>query len=1396
MLLSKNFLRSHRHDSRAFNKSRGKLIFSMLVFAGWLLSCASTYAHEAPWGNFVNKTSSELIVTGPDSKLHRITPDATVSFQTVFSDYLKKNLDSNDMEFTITGTGTGADQKNYCVPQTDGKITKTTSMDQEYYKNSAGNQVSWPCVDTSSNYVNFGDKDASGSSDDGKTCGGTNVGQNQFPTDLQQPFSNFQYHAKNDLPFSVGLKVGANDMHSGDITILSQNKCDFDLPVGHKSSAITANIGHSMAHPGQPYNFDLGTMFIDAAPNLEDPNHPPLQISSPIGLPKGVDFKADLKQHTYSLSATSFPKSSCSSVSSSYSLCPVKFCACDKNVNKAQLAPGEGGSCSTSGQPDCSAGPQGGTGPIDGAYVDKVSGSIASTLYLGVRNGVYPKTPLEIANSSATPLMVALKDTGSVGVGTDVSSLFLNNDKSTKYSIVEDSDSIPNRNNGNTPWPSNPSNSSDPGKDWGPVLINNGQPAQSITGAGLKINGANVVISPSDVNVTVKNSQEKLSDYIKNNGGAIIQLTVKASDSGHTAYQTLYFNLSKDNVNGHPNFTLLKPRVSAWAYAPTVSALTGSFDPKSGDPIKPSPDSKCFYTGTKHSFAPLDGYLTTIDDSVSMDSVPKAYPLSEITPDIGWIQFHGTSKQWQEGDTLSNNAVDTPYIGCFANYFKELSDVPDFKFIVTMEFDGNLKGYLPNLDLVDLANINETSQMQQLTQAVIDAANPKKVFPNANILADHPTESAVDGIQFDVEPLPTSGNALVFYKRVADLLAREGKINQIFAFANSDTPALIMSQGPLGIFLPSMYDVGQKTYADTAAYHEQASSTATAYWGSRANHQAYSHKVDAASGGVNSASGSFDYPASFAGAPSLNPTEGKGKAIDYGCHWSANLDSKRSSSFLAKSYCNIDNTNTDYNNALRMNKVGDQDDFQTTNLKYGGHYAVSVPAEGSATNWSYEIIYNPRLSNIAGGGCDTSKGDPCVGPFPNTYTPNYVGIVYDRSMDKGEITAIDTYYKSNGLPAYGTYDVFYHTSQPETNGNNVKAQCSMNPNETSKNTTMCDALVINHNDGSVDGDTVLKGDNGNWINMAPQTLKRVDPVETVHQVSNVKAIYDFSDHSGQDTDHLSLDTALPAPSSDNENYRNNVGVAMYALSSESISGCQPGGSHGDNANCIDAYPFSFPGKDDTTSGHDLWSKTETYMNSKPSVLPADITAAAHFISDAEEKFDISNLPAGKTCNLTVIDPNGESLGTTPIPASNLVDVTRLTDPSQYTSSNYQWNITCGDNAVNDSTTVSATGTFERYGDKFTLCLSGMGKSYCSSSMSESVPSTYNFSVLPVGKYSVTFSPQKLNRVHDTESNGYHDKLTDLKLESAGVNAADSNTLEVAPNVDLKESVTFSNEDSK
>ena len=954
-------------------------------------------------------------------------------------------------------------------------------------------------------------------------------------------------------------------------------------------------------------------------------------------------------------------------------VCQINICSCDTGIGtsaaagtlpvdlssvKAGICP-DSTNASTGGMTSCE--PPANTDCSDGATWLNTDGSVktAGTCFdISIIKGVIAKQLSEIVPSSQ-PIAPGKQPISGPTVGTmiglpatggtvDLSAYFKivgYNDTTAPtvtYSIVGPTDAIPDRNNGDTPVPNPaaPPTNVTMGEGWEPVVIHNGSIATPV---------------PTSTTFSITGSQLTIANTTDNQ---IIQFTVKATDpDGSTAYQTLYANLSSLNTaltgtTGYiPKYTLLSNAVSAWMYGSTALQ----------DPTNITPAG----TGTSLGIGCYNGKVTPIADcnSNSPDYPNCAFAktlqsgnINIVTPDIGWVEY-GSSQNymtyWDDqlisGPLYNNMYLDDPKTGgngtdfqgslvdCTAKYFKKAA--PNTKFVVTFEYDTPVRGDLPTMQSVMPKGSNGFSRM---TKTV------------SNLAAGIVQDPSIDGVQFDIEPFPGDGSALIFFRNVSDLLARAGKIDEVFAFAESDTPATIAALGPLGIFLPSTYDVNSTTdpyYFGKHVYDSQFGLTTAI---------PLPASVKATSANCPG------YPeAYFTGTPAECPL----KQYDYACHFPAS-DGTNVYNFIVSSWCNNNVENTLLDNATRFGMaltnpdgtstggVNKNFDFAYDNQVYGGHFQLAVASEGSATNWTYDIVYNPSLVN-ASGTCDTSKTTNCTIPsVPSTYSPTYV----PEQMTEGETSPTynnaELQYSATNYtdpttqqlaplaypPAAGQYYVFYdkNVGTPPS----VKIPCSMN-NLDPAGTNMCRALVVSANANPEANTSLATPDkatqvafNGDYSPSGSTSYmtSQYSYIQSILQLAMAGTGGDFDSQGGRYTYSQGVRIGRPQQTGGVAGGNpNNLGLALYALANESAYNCLPGESHGGTANCQEEYPMGtdYP----TTStveqqayGGDIWTDLiNAYMGGSTPPPPAAITLGGISYAQVDDDYyaNVSwTLPAG------------------------------------------------------------------------------------------------------------------------------------------------------------------------
>ena len=351
---------------------------------------------------------------------------------------------------------------------------------------------------------------------------------------------------------------------------------------------------------------------------------------------------------------------------------------------------------------------------------------------------------------------------------------------------------------------------------------------------------------------------------------SITQFTVVAkNDLGQAAKQTLYINVSKENKHGVPIYTspkLLPAGTGAWVYGASNSCVTG---------VKGNANCKI-----------QNGYINKLNK----------HNITYMTPDMGYLMLtakDGKNKVWNMNIANPiNSNLSGDVIKETAQYYK--SKASNTKFLLTIEFDRPLLGILPSLTNASVpgqstnSSGQNTNQLQTLEDSIVNGLNA----------------SENDGMQFDLEPFSAQPRNLQFYKNISDRLARQGKIFQIYAFANAMTPALALAASPLTVWLPSAYDVGGPS--DPKQYK----------FDTRNNHYLGDTVCHSTVGGVNG--------------------------------------------YNTNSWCSLNVADAKYQDDNLYKKLQNQPSFSDTTSTYGIHFQISVPAEGSALNWSRLKVYNPK----------------------------------------------------------------------------------------------------------------------------------------------------------------------------------------------------------------------------------------------------------------------------------------------------------------------------------------------------------------------------------------------------------------------------------------------------
>lgn len=1189
---------------------------------------------------------------------------------------------------------------------------------------------------------------------------------------------------ENDNAFSLTRSIIEN---GGDIFINSPGQCIFNIdPVAagvieaaHSGSLSAPNDQDVDVSAGKSLSIDLNKLFAD-------------KVIPPTGGQAQINATISPDVPGYSVTRAEGNKPGNLIISDNAKSETIHMFACDPNLNKAissktgALPPGVSGLCDgPSGNPSTNT---------------KDNISTESNIHVHVLSGVFAKTPDQIvtdynkdasnSNLLSTPFK-SLNDVSLKNLDSFFQTSGTENNTNQTISLVANDESIPYRVNGNSPWDSVDSKG---GAGWGPVIIQNGKD-------GIPLSSSDFSITNNTLTITHAGKAD-IKQKLNGQSSEIIQLTLKssitdASASNSDAFQTIYLIISQN-----PGFTLLKKHVQAWVYLPN-DYVGGSDTP---DRLMTNTDAKdealknttqCNYTTTHPGR--LEHYLKTVKNSWPSENNSSKYGIGEITPDMTWI---GTtySKSNDFSDLGQFNAANTSgSIGCVASYFKyNMQSKHPIKFVLTEEFDGKLQRQISGL---------LPMQQQNLIRQLAIATNPiatkaQSAFSSINYYTPGVNDfRLVDGIQFDIEhPFPNNDVAHVFYKGVADMLAREGKVNEIYAFANADTSALIESQGPLGKFLLSSYDVSsQALAAPTGSDHSVFKNPG--FWGANSI--------------ANTESSTCSSPYSYKGCKLIGhaPT-----AQDYACHYNSKWVPGKpfSSPYLTNSYCNVDLTNLANGNKQLFSGVDPSDnlDFVQRNKRYGGHFMLSVPSEGSATSWAYSLIIKPEAEPDA---LDSGKHN-VVPMVPDTYVSHYIAL---PNMDDTKaisdpnslIASINTYIQSHGYPSAGQYYVFSKV---------LKADRTCDWSPKSPNSPVlpdsCAAILVTHNPGSTDNDySRTKNDPlGPLVDIdnPPKSEGGAHPVDldnlmTIYPsdalgseyiANNLQVLYDQA-NTTESSDDSGSSLILKDPPLTPQSNPNNLGVAMFALSDISVEnkylpGLKNQGAIGNlknseaNKNVIN-FPVSFPGRSSTNSmdkQRDLWSLTDNYMNGNTGSLtggeiPQTPTLVPHFIDDTHESFTLQGVKTGTTCYFRVSAPDGINLRSKYSISGN--EVTSVTFPL----TPYQYNDNLGgEGSYNNGYTLTCTGStstfkgnFLRYGTEVKVCFTQTGKMMmpgmqatttdgtptCLGPFSEhsGISPDKNISLNP-GVYEVSTSPSQVN-IDKEDSLGQPNPITPVTVSPKG-----------------------------
>lgn len=1272
----------------------------------------------------------------------------------------------------------------------------------------------------------------------------------EYPVIINSAWAEYAKNKSIDQPFVQHHTTYSNLVlitpvieNAGTIDFQSAHHCLVNIPDPVKSAlVIDSHVGSLsgvdssvdvLKNTGDPVNVDMGNMFIDKVPakgvnNNPDPNDPADFVGTIIqpsaALPSGFSLTA-IPKATYTSWSLSVPTSAQPGTQLTFNACDTNMSAANAFDSQGNMYPGMLGLC------------QPATG---GGFEPKPGFSATAKLTVNVIDGVIAKSPDDIVadyaknnKSDAQPLLTTDIDETKTPLASitipHINQFFKStSDAAITYQVIDDDTPVDNRNDGDTPWTSTITvDGPNKGAHWGPALLRNDQPHLSLSASSFPISSDGTLsITPTPQDLST------INNMIGRAHGAVIQLTIRAhtDEKGATnpdAFQTIYLVIRQQAT-----YTLLdKNHVQAWLYPPNDVASGTAADPKrpniyynpnalfqnddAGDYSVSAEHSTCNYI-TK-SPGRLLHYIKTLEDSWPTDGSTDKYGISEITPDIGWIDAYGGN--WFDGagnPKVTDLYADTPTnptAGCLASYFKynasQAAHPYPMKFLVTEEFGPSLA------TLVGTGNL-EAWQRQLVIQALsIDgnqlAWNKLQTKPQNYYSPGAADPYLIDGIQFDVEPFKNSVGAHEIYKGIADLLAREGKINEIYAFADADNPALIEAQGPLGKFLLSSYDVEDNTPSSPATNpaHSQYNGGAPGFWGD---------------GNITTDTPDDGTAPTFAGIPLLYPSQ---TAQDFACHYNSKGPDQN---YVSNSWCSANLADLAFGNVNKFNgKYGTGDeslDFSQMNTEYDGHFMLSVPSEGSATSWAYDIQFSPRTTPDS---LDDGK-HYVVSAVPNTYKAIYAGLDFGYGVQMGTtvdgkqslVTAIQKYVAANGYPQPGTYDVFYNIN--DVTGSRNDNTCSWSTAPVA-GYPYCVAILESHANGAADGDFSLtsKDPLGPLVNtdtlasttpapayspesayddlnmLTPSTLNGQDYIANQLQV-----IYDQANTTA-DTNAVSADSNSYAPTTSlgtpATNPTHNVGVAMYGISDISVEDKNaPGlfnqGSIGTSdptqepaLNKGVQFPVSFDGRpEQTDQTRNLWTLTDNYMNgitgqiNGGSTPPPPVTkpiATPDFINDTDEQFTVEDLPLGQTCKLTVSYPDSSK---TPFTINSLKDGNNDSSGMESTTDfigsdyKYTWAIYCG-----SDTTPANSGTFYRYGDQAQVCITGgtLTTPECAPSLFDElatqVPS-YKFPSLANGTYTITYEPASLNDMTATD----HNTLVHTTLSNTTVTVNnDDNTEELS-----------------
>ena len=840
--------------------------------------------------------------------------------------------------------------------------------------------------------------------------------------------------------------------------------------------------------------------------------------------------------------------------------------------------------------------------------------------------------------------------------------------------------------------------------DWGPIKIqpgvdNAGTPDQD--GLKLSIDSTNglLLVDASQFKPTTGSTQ-----------GGLYQVTIQATDaepgSTGTVYQTIYLNVSSLNqseysATGSPlgagslGFSPLTPFNSAWIYMPGYVTSNNPNGPTSSSGSSTtSPGSSSNTTGsnnvcktqpdpTNHSANQTSSDPCVIYSDTLNQVASAGTPVQYVTADMMWIAFANSADSFPMPDgpggsyTLSpinNNFFtsqsvtpnpDTTTIQDVVSYFS--TNNPNVRFILTSELDNPVMGELSQMQDTLAPNQTPGTDFTQLDRLVWSTTLP--FVPSGN-----PNSNLLSGLQFDVEPFKNSPTAAEYYKRVSDILARHGKVFETFAFAdaampegtslNIPTPSITMAMGPLGIFLPSMYDVGNATdpnYASTYA---------------------------------------------------SNFMPGTPNVIDNNCHWSGSFAYNYTLSghsmdgvpLPIQGYCNLSLTDTISNDAMLLGYTEkmptDQPESNSNGLftnmlsAYGGHFQMAVPSQGSAENYTAQIVINPvcSVNNEQGSNPNGTlepldmavvKQDPYsahLGPDVCSSTPGanmvnvipglpsnfaYGGTIPTSITDVINAVGADQKNRITDANLNAAMPLIISQLKPLTYYMGTDQYCvsqqgagfspsTDHPNETWEDA--CRYLIYLSNPNNETGSPVIQTFSG-LNNGTPSQDTYIQAL-----ISFAQGNFDTQFNTGK-----AMDIGTPATNP------TNLGLAMYSLASESVIGCFAGESHALKENCLLGLPVTTPLNDPSGGnvapvGHvSITVQKAIYINptsysltwvlncpgtTAPSDLSSSISTAA--VTGSGPRTSLSMVAgAGKTCGASSTETFSTYGGYTVSPSSQV-----------------------------------------------------------------------------------------------------------------------------------------------